>query len=107
MLLRRGSWSIHSHVGQLELARGGERTAGEPPRRPAASASWEAPDESPGLEVDLRGMEADEALRELDRGLDRAVLNGFTELRVIHGVGRGVLRAAVERHLRGHPQVAS
>jgi DNA mismatch repair protein MutS2 len=111
VLLRRGSWSIHSHVGQLEPARGnGEGPAGGPgpaPARPAAGATWEASDEAPGLEVDLRGMEADEALRELDRGLDRAVLNGFAELRVIHGVGRGVLRAAVERHLRGHPQVAS
>jgi DNA mismatch repair protein MutS2 len=52
-------------------------------------------------------LEADEALAELDRGLDRAVLAGLAELRVIHGVGRGVLRAAVERHLRGHAQVAS
>jgi DNA mismatch repair protein MutS2 len=110
VLLRRGSWSIHSHVGQLELARGGDGTTGggsPGDAVPAASASWEAPEEAPGLEVDLRGMEVDEAMRELDHGLDRAVLNGFTELRVIHGVGRGVLRAAVERHLRGHPQVAS
>jgi DNA mismatch repair protein MutS2 len=105
VLLRRGSWSIHSHVGQLELARGGAASPG--PAVPAAGASWEAPEDAPGLEVDLRGMETDEALRELDHGLDRAVLNGFAELRVIHGVGRGVLRAAVERHLRGHPQVAS
>lgn len=110
VLLRRGSWSIQSHVGQLELARGGGPASGGStgaPARPAGGASWEAPEETPELEVDLRGMEADEGLRELDHGLDRAVLNGFAELRVIHGVGRGVLRAAVERHLRGHPQVAS
>ena len=37
----------------------------------------------------------------------RAVLAGLGEIRIVHGVGRGVLRAAVERHLRGHPQVAS
>ena len=52
-------------------------------------------------------MDVDESLRALDSGLDRAVLNGLGELRVIHGIGKGVLRAAVERHLREHPQVAS
>jgi DNA mismatch repair protein MutS2 len=58
------------------------------------------------LEVDLRGMETGEALQALDQGIDRAVLGGLSELRVIHGVGRGILRAAVEKHLRGHPQVS-
>jgi DNA mismatch repair protein MutS2 len=56
--------------------------------------------------VDVRGLAADEAVVELDRALDRAVLAGLSELRVIHGVGRGVLRDAVVRHLTGHPQVA-
>jgi DNA mismatch repair protein MutS2 len=108
VLLRHGSWSIHSHVGQLEALEaaegsGTDRTAPAPMVR----AAWEPPAEAPNLEIDLRGMEAEEALGALDQGLDRAVLSGFSELRVIHGVGRGVLRAAVERHLRGHPQVAS
>ena len=52
-------------------------------------------------------MEVDEALGTLDQALDRAVLGAFSELRIVHGIGRGILRAVVERHLRGHPQVAS
>ena len=32
---------------------------------------------------------------------------GLNEVRIVHGIGRGVLRQAVERHLRDHPQVAS
>jgi DNA mismatch repair protein MutS2 len=52
-------------------------------------------------------MEPDEALREVDQALDRAVLASFAEVRIIHGIGRGVLKAAVERHLRTHPQVES
>ena len=102
VLLRRGSWSIQSHVGQLSPARAEGKQ-----RAPLAHASWEAPAEAPALEVDLRGLETDEALRALDQGLDRAVLAGLAELRVVHGVGRGVLRSAVERHLHAHPQVAS
>ena len=55
--------------------------------------------------MDLRGLEPDEAVREVDQALDRAVVAGFTELRIIHGIGRGVLKAAVEQHLKAHPQV--
>ena len=75
--------------------------------RKGAFATWQSPDEAAPLEVDLRGMEVDEALKSLDEGLDRGVVSGLSELRVIHGIGRGVLRAAVERHLKNHPQVAS
>jgi DNA mismatch repair protein MutS2 len=70
------------------------------------TGTWAEAEEAP-LDADLRGMEPDDALAELDRALDRAVRAGLTELRIVHGIGRGVLRAAVERHLRGHLQVAS
>jgi len=106
--LRRGAWSIQSHVSQLVPAGGAESTPsrGEPALA-RGGATWNLPDEAPSLEVDLRGMDVDEAVRALDAGLDRAVVSGLGEIRIIHGLGRGVLRAAVERHLRDHPQVAS
>jgi DNA mismatch repair protein MutS2 len=96
--LRRGSWNIQSHVGRLAEA-GGAST----PARPVAG-TWSVPEGVP-LEVDLRGMDAADALAALDQGIDRAVLAGFTEVRVIHGIGRGILRGVVEKHLREHPQV--
>ncbi|MCC6348003.1 MAG: Smr/MutS family protein [Candidatus Eisenbacteria bacterium] len=102
LTLRRGSWSIQSHVSKL-LAPSAEHAA---PTRPAG-ASYDSAPEVPRLEVDLRGMEPDDALREVDQALDRAALASFHELRIIHGIGRGVLRAAVERHLKSHPQVES
>ena len=111
--LRRGSWTIQSHVSKLEPAMPpGANPAGRGARDASATeskaplATWETGEAVP-LEVDLRGREADEALRMLDQALDRAVLGGLSELRVIHGIGRGVLRAAVERHLKGHAQVSS
>jgi DNA mismatch repair protein MutS2 len=97
--LRRGSWNIQSHVSKLA-------EAGDAAPAPATAGGWTSPETAASAEVDLRGMDADEALRALDDGLDRAVMAGLGEVRVIHGVGRGVLRAAVERHLREHPQVS-
>ncbi len=104
--LRRGSWNIHSHVSRIEAAPPSAIEAGGSRARGPA-ATWEAPELPPGLEVDLRGMEVDEALGTLDQALDRAVLGSFSELRIVHGIGRGILRSVVERHLRGHPQVSS
>ena len=111
--LRRGSWSIQSHVSKLEPI---EEVPAEAPRsrhprgaragEPGAPlVTYDAPGSAP-LEIDLRGMEVEEALRALDQAIDHGVLGGLSELRVIHGIGKGVLRAVVERHLRGHAQVA-
>jgi DNA mismatch repair protein MutS2 len=103
--LRRGGWKIQSHVGRLAPPAEAAPPHGAAPS--GAAASWEVPEEGAVLESDLRGLEVDEALRALDASLDRATLAGLSELRIVHGVGRGVLRAAVERHLRSHPQVSS
>ena len=100
VVLQRGNWTIHSHVSRLTAA--AEAGAGASGR---AAATWQSSEEAPALEIDLRGMEVDEALREVDQGLDRAVLAGLSELRIVHGIGKGILRAAVERHLRAHPLV--
>ena len=58
-------------------------------------------------EVDLRGMAADEGLLELDRFLDGAVMSGLSVVTVIHGKGTGILRSAVQKHLKTHPSVKS
>jgi DNA mismatch repair protein MutS2 len=57
-------------------------------------------------ELHLLGERVEEALERLDRYLDRAILAGRSEVRVIHGHGTGRLRRAVRQHLRDHPTVA-
>lgn len=58
-------------------------------------------------EVDLRGMAADEAILELDRYIDHAVMSGIPSVSIIHGKGTGVLRNAVQQHLRRHKNIKS
>lgn len=56
-------------------------------------------------ELKLIGLRADEALDLLDTFLNHASLNGFAEVRIIHGLGSGKLRLAVREHLAHHQLV--
>ncbi len=60
---------------------------------------------SANTDLDLRGMNAEEALLEVDMFIDNAVMAGLERLTIIHGKGTGVLRAAVQQHLKRHPSV--
>ena len=51
-------------------------------------------------EVDLRGMDAVEAICVLDRYLDEAMRSNLSQVRIIHGKGTGILRAAVQQALK-------
>jgi DNA mismatch repair protein MutS2 len=61
----------------------------------------------PGMELDLRGQRADDALDELDRYLDAAYLAGMPFVRIIHGKGTGRLREVVRQALHQNPHVRS
>ncbi len=54
---------------------------------------------------DLRGMTVEEAIMTLDLFLDSMMMSGLSEVTIIHGKGTGALRAAVQQHLKRHPQV--
>ena len=56
-------------------------------------------------ELDLRGQNAEEALANLGIFIDKCVLNGIGEIRIIHGKGLGVLKKAVTEALRNHPNI--
>jgi DNA mismatch repair protein MutS2 len=57
------------------------------------------------LECDVRGMRVEDALLEVDRFLDQAILAGYERLGIIHGLGTGALKNAVRQHLRAYPAV--
>jgi len=61
---------------------------------------------SPGMELDLRGQRAEDALDALDRYLESAFLAGLPFVRIIHGKGTGRLRQVVREALQGSPHVS-
>lgn len=56
-------------------------------------------------EIDLRGKMVDEAVYELETYLDRAVMNSYNEVYVIHGKGTGALREGILNYLKNCPYV--
>ena len=58
-------------------------------------------------ECNLIGMTALEAEQEAERFLDAAVLHNAEEVRIVHGMGTGKLRACIHAMLKKHPRVES
>ena len=85
----------------------------QPPRHPPGDEARElaqrmATAKSMSLqeEIDLRGMTVDEAIGELEKYLDDAMLAGATHVRIIHGKGTGALREGIHDYLHGHRYVS-
>ena len=116
--------------GAAEVAVGGKRLRVPPHELVALSGGATVPSRRPGLapataprlrgggvsvsahslapaEINLVGLTVDEALPRVDKLLDQATVTGRTQVRVIHGFGKGKLKSAVAGLLEGHPQVAS
>ena len=55
---------------------------------------------SPGMELDLRGQRAEDALEAMERYLESAYLSGMPFVRLIHGKGTGRLRQVIRDSLR-------
>ena len=60
---------------------------------------------SPGLELDLRGERADDAMEKVRNYLEQAWLAGLLFGRIIHGKGTGTLRQIIREEIKRFPQV--
>ena len=105
-----GNLRVRTRYSEVEAIESGMRT--EPdivvkakPPSSETGRGLNAP--SPGIELDLRGQRADDALEQLERYLDAAYLAGLPFVRIIHGKGTGKLRQAVREALHVHPHIKS
>ncbi len=64
-------------------------------------------DQKSGLKLDLHGMRGEEACEKMDKFLSDALLQGFDEVIIYHGIGTGKLSYAVKEFLKIHPSVKS
>jgi DNA mismatch repair protein MutS2 len=59
------------------------------------------------VSIKLLGYFADEALEKLDIFLSDALVNGFSEVEIIHGTGTGVLKRVIIDYLKSYPKLES
>ncbi|MGO9452121.1 MAG: endonuclease MutS2 [Candidatus Binataceae bacterium] len=92
-VIARGGLKIEVAPERLRRARG---RAPDGPRTPVVTFTSEKSDQ---VELNLIGLRASEALRKLEGFLDQAFLTNQREVRIVHGIGSGALRKAVQEYL--------
>lgn len=58
-------------------------------------------------ELDLRGKRYEDAMSDVEKYIDDALVQGYGRVTIIHGKGTGALRKGVDQLLRTHPSVKS
>jgi DNA mismatch repair protein MutS2 len=106
-----GVLRVRTRISELELFGASSQQAAAVPEalsreRSTAPKTMNMPI-SPGMELDLRGKRAEDALEELERYLDAAYLAGLPFVRIIHGKGTGKLRQSVRDALSSHSNIRS
>jgi DNA mismatch repair protein MutS2 len=76
-------------------------------RARGVSVSLEKEDANVPSEINVIGRTVDDAIREVEKFVDRAFLAGLPRVRVVHGSGMGILRKALRQYLQKHPHVES
>jgi DNA mismatch repair protein MutS2 len=95
-----GNVRIRASFKELELVE--EKEA----REESADTSWRKVITSrSSSQVNVIGMRVDEAIPVVEKAIDNALLNGFSELEIIHGIGTGRLRKAIREYLKEHSSV--
>ena len=109
-----GNIRVRSKFSDLSVVIGGEKSQTVKNKQ----KSWEkkggenvevrkslVPKKAPTLEINVIGMTVHEALPDVEAFIDSAVLANLEEVRIVHGVGTGKLRAGIHEFLRGHKNV--
>jgi len=103
LVVQVGSFRMNLPPDQVEV-----QARSTVPQKTISQTTVVFPDaESPGMEVHLRGMRAEDALETLEKYLDRAVMAGLPYVRVVHGKGTGTLRKLARDLLHASPLVTS
>ncbi|MBR0320379.1 MAG: Smr/MutS family protein, partial [Clostridia bacterium] len=101
--LQAGIMKTKASLSQLRLVQGKKKEK----KQSHVSANTNAMNRRISLSCDVRGMNLEEALVEVERYLDEAVMSGLHEVTIVHGKGTGILRSGIHQDLRHYRHVDS
>ena len=105
--LKKNEAMIESEGMKLRLPISKLKRAGNnppPKKKPQVKVHVQKPSHS-SVKLDLHGLRAEEAIEKLDKYLSDALVTGYDEVLVYHGVGSGKLAYAVKTFLKAHPKI--
>jgi len=100
--VRAGTFELLVEAADVAPPR--EKGGKKPKAKPAARIATPSRESTPH-ELNLIGLRVDDALGRLEPFLNHASLEGYGEVRVVHGKGTGALMRGVREYLDGHPLV--
>lgn len=103
-----GKITITASVDDVLILDDQKKPGAAAPRRPMtfdAAGDPESPAMTPENTLDLRGERVDDALREADKFIDKAMQRGWRAAFFIHGHGTGALKNALREHFEELPYV--
>jgi DNA mismatch repair protein MutS2 len=96
-----GGIRIKAPLEELRFVSRGSET-GHDKEKAALHCTLESSDGAVLRELNVIGLRVDEALPKVDKFLDDALVREYDRVHIIHGVGSGKLRQAIQGHLKGH-----
>ncbi len=107
VVLQAGIMRVTVGLDELELLDARGRRAAKKKASPGVRKNINVATRKVNTEIDIRGMTVEEAMYDVDKLIDDAVLLNIKKVQIIHGKGTGALRSGVHAHLRTLNTVAS
>ncbi|RST76303.1 endonuclease MutS2 [Siminovitchia acidinfaciens] len=99
-------WQVQAGILKMKVAeKDMEFIKSEPKPEPKPLATVKGRDYHVGIELDIRGARYEDALREVEKYIDDALLANYPRVSIIHGKGTGALRTGVTKYLKHHRAV--
>lgn len=99
-------WEVQMGIIRMKLPTADlEKVKPEKPSEPKRRVTVVKGATGPSTKLDLRGQRYEEAMTNLDQYIDAALLAGYAQVTIVHGLGTGAIRNGVTQYLKRNRQV--